>query len=298
MKSGFVSLIGRPNVGKSTLLNAIIGQKIAITSNTAQTTRNIIQGIYHQDDVQIIFVDTPGIHKPHNQLGKILNKQAYVSISDVDVILFLVDITSPFGKGDQFILEKLKQENKPVILVLNKIDKIPYQMILPKIAEYQTLFPFQEIIPISAYKKKNIDELIKSISKYLTDNIPYYEDDTITNVSTSFIISERIREKILYLTKEEVPHSVTCIIDHMEESKKNITIMASIIVDRENLKKILVGKNGSMIKQIGTNARKELEQLFQKKVFLDLRVKVVANWKDKDQFLNQLGFKEFNDKHV
>ena len=232
MKSGFVSLVGRPNVGKSTLLNAIIGQKIAITSSTAQTTRNIIQGIYTKDDLQIIFVDTPGIHKPQNKLGTVLNKQAYYSLNDVDVILFLVDVTEKVGKGDNFILEKLKENDIPVILILNKIDKIPYEQLLPKIDEYKDLFPFKEIVPVSAYKKKNIDELIKVISNYLTDDVKYYDDETITNVSTTFSISELVREKVLYFTNKEVPHSVTCIVDDISEDKYNISILASIIVYR------------------------------------------------------------------
>jgi len=295
MKSGFVSIVGRPNVGKSTLLNAIIGKKIAITSNTAQTTRNIIQGVYNNDDLQIVFVDTPGIHKPQNKLGTVLNKQAYYSLSDVDVILFLVDVTQEFGKGDNFILEKLKENDIPVILVLNKIDKIPYEKILPIISKYKDLYPFSEIVPLSAIRGKNIDELIKVISSYLTDDIKYYDDGIITNVSTSFSISELVREKVLYFTSKEIPHSVTCIIDDISEDKYNISVSASLIVDRENLKKILIGKNGSMIKKIGIEARRDIEQFLDKKVYLDLRVKVVEKWRDKEQFLNQtLGYKDFN----
>ena len=295
MKSGFVSIVGRPNVGKSTLLNAIIGKKIAITSNTAQTTRNIIQGVYNTDDLQIIFIDTPGIHKPQNKLGTVLNKQAYYPLSDVDVILFLVDVTQEFGRGDNFILEKLKENDIPVLLILNKIDKIPYEKLLPLINEYKDLFPCKEIIPISAYKRKNIDELIKVISNYLTDDIKYYDDETITNVSTTFSISELVREKVLYFTSKEVPHSVTCIIDDISEDKYNISVSASIIVDRENLKKILIGKNGTMVKKIGTEARRDIEQFLDKKVYLDLRVKVIDKWRDKEQFLNQtLGYKDFN----
>ena len=293
MKSGFVSLIGRPNVGKSTLLNALIGQKIAITSNTVGTTRNMIQGIYHDDDLQIIFVDTPGIHKPQNKLGQVLNKQAYYNLDDVDVILFLVDVTVPLGKGDKFIIEKLKETNVPVILILNKIDKITYEQILPKIAEYKELYDFKEIVPVSAFKRKNIDELIKTVSNYLTDDIKYFDDNTITNVSTTFSISELIREKVLLLTKEEVPHSVTCIIDDISEDNHNVSISASIIVDRENLKKILIGANGQMIKKIGIEARRDIEEFLNKKVYLDLRVKVVNNWRDKDQFLNQIGYQDF-----
>mgnify|MGYP004620462883 CR=1 FL=1 len=295
MKSGFVSIVGRPNVGKSTLLNALIGKKIAITSNTAQTTRNMIQGIYHGDDVQIIFVDTPGIHKPHNKLGKILNKQAYYNLSDVDVILFLVDVTEKLGNGDKFILEKLKENNIPVILVLNKMDKIPYLELLPKIEEYKDLYDFAEIIPVSAYQKKNLDDLITSVSQYLSDDIMYYDEDTVTNVSSEFSVSELIREKVLYHTKEEVPHSVTCITDEISEDKDSIRVIASLIVDRENLKKILIGKNGGMIKKIGMEARKDIEAFLGKKVYLDLRVKVVSNWRDKESFLqHQLGYEDIS----
>lgn len=296
MKSGFVSIVGRPNVGKSTLLNAIMGKKIAITSSTAQTTRNIIQGIYTKDDLQIIFVDTPGIHKPQNKLGTVLNKQAYYSLSDVDVILFLVDVTQKFGKGDNFILEKLKENDIPVILVLNKIDKISYDKLLPLIDEYKDLFPFKEIVPLSAMKSKNIEELIKVITNYLSDDVKYYDDDTVTNVSEYFSVAELVREKVLYFTEQEVPHSVTCLVDDISEDKYNISIIASVIVDRENLKKILIGKNGSMIKKIGIEARQDIERFLEKKVYLDLKVKVVENWRDKEHFLNQtLGYKDFND---
>lgn len=295
MKSGFVSLVGRPNVGKSTLLNAIVGKKVAITSNTAQTTRNMIQGVYHGIDLQIVFVDTPGIHKPKDKLGKVLNKQAYYSITDVDVVLFLVDVTQKMGNGDKFILEKLKEVEAPVILVINKIDKIPYEQILPRIEEYRDVFPFCEIVPISAYKQKNLDELVQTISKYLKDETKYYEENVVTNVSTTFSISELIREKVLYFTKDEVPHSVTCIVEDISEDKYNISINASIIVDRENLKKILIGKNGTMIKKIGTEARRDIETLLQKKVYLDLRVKVISNWREQEQFLKQMGYQGFFD---
>ena len=294
MKSGFVSIVGRPNVGKSTLLNAIIGKKIAITSSTAQTTRNMIQGIYHGRDVQIIFVDTPGIHKPHNKLGQVLNKQAYYNLSDVDVILFLVDVTEKLGNGDKFILEKLKENDVPVILVLNKMDKITYLELLPKIEEYKDLYPFQAIIPVSAYKKKNLEDLIETVSQYLRDDVPYYDEDTFTNVSEKFSVSELIREKVLYHTKEEVPHSVTCITEEISEDKSSIRVIASLIVDRENLKKILIGKNGAMIKRIGMEARHDIEKLLEKKVYLDLRVRVVPNWRDKESFLRELGYEDIS----
>lgn len=294
MKSGYVTIVGRPNVGKSTLLNAIMERKIAITSNVSGTTRNIIEGIYTTDDVQIVFVDTPGIHKPQNKLGKILNQQAYYSIADVDLVLFVIDVTQKFGTGDRFILDKLKENNSKVILILNKIDKLRFEELLPKLEEYSKLYDFAEIIPLSATKNKNIDDLIKTITKYLNDDIAYYDKDTVTNVSVNFEVGELIREKILNLTKEEIPHSVTCIVNSIEEDKHNISIMADIIVDRENIKKIIIGKNGSMIKNIGIKAREDIEELLDKKVYLELFVKVVPNWKEKDKFLNQIGYEDFN----
>jgi GTP-binding protein Era len=287
MKSGFVSFIGRPNVGKSTLLNSILNKKVVITSNKPQTTRNLIQGIYNEDDTQIIFVDTPGIHKAHNKLGRALNKQAYFTINDVDIIIMVVDITEKVGSGDKFVIDILKNiENKPVFLVINKIDKLPREEILSKIEEYMSLYNFTEVIPVSARKKDNIDRLIEVIKKYLPDNIKYFDSDTVTNSSPEFIISELIREKVLELTDEEVPHSVTCIVDELYEEEKIINIGASIIVDRENLKKIIIGKNGNMIKEIGIRARKDIEEYFGKQVYLDLFVKVIPKWRDKEKFLN------------
>lgn len=297
MKSGFVSFIGRPNVGKSTLLNSILNKKVVITSNKPQTTRNLIQGIYNEDDTQIIFVDTPGIHKAHNKLGRALNKQAYFTINDVDIIIMVVDITEKVGSGDKFVIDILKNiENKPVFLVINKIDKLPREEILSKIEEYMSLYNFTEVIPLSARKKDNIDRLIEVIKKYLPDNIKYFDSDTVTNSSPEFIISELIREKVLELTDEEVPHSVTCIVDELYEEEKIINIGASIIVDRENLKKIIIGKNGNMIKEIGIRARKDIEEYFGKQVYLDLFVKVIPKWRDKEKFLNMIGYKDFLNK--
>ena len=294
MKSGYVTIVGRPNVGKSTLLNSIMERKIAITSDVRGTTRNLIEGIYTKDDIQIIFVDTPGIHKPQNKLGRILNEQAYVMLDNVDLVLFVVDVTQKFGTGDKFILDKLKENNSKVILILNKIDKIKYEELLPLINEYKDLYNFEEIIPLSATKNKNIDDLIKTISKYLTDTIAYYDEDTVTNVSVNFEVGELIREKILNLTKDEIPHSVTVLVNSIEEDKNNISISADIIVDRESVKKIIVGKSGQMIKEIGIKSRVDIEELLDKKVYLDLFVKVVPNWKEKDRFLNQIGYEDFN----
>ena len=294
MKSGFIGLVGRPNVGKSTLLNAIIGRKVAITSDKPQTTRNIIQGIRTDEDSQMVFVDTPGIHKPKNKLGKMLNKQAYYSLTDVDVILFLVDITESLGKGDMFVIDVLKNCNVPVILVINKIDKLPKEEILKKIEQYKDLYNFDEIVPVSAKKMDNIDRLINVLKSKLTDNIKYYDDDMYTDKPINFIVSELIREKILELTFEEVPHSVSVITDSMEYGRDSVNIKATIIVDRENLKRILVGKNGTMIKEIGTRARMEIEPLLDKKVYLELFVKVIPKWRDREKFLNDTLYKEFN----
>lgn len=293
MKSGFIALVGRPNVGKSTLLNAIMGRKIAITSDKPQTTRNIIQGIYTDDDSQMIFIDTPGIHKPKNRLGKILNKEAYISMDDVDIILFLMDITENLGKGDKFIIDLFKNTSKPVILVINKIDRLPKSEILHKIEEYKDLYDFDEIVPVSAVKGDNIDRLISVLKGKLTDNIKYYEDDVVTNVSNSFMISEIIREKILELTHEEVPHSVNVVIEDISYDKNVVNIKAMIVIDRENLKRIIIGKQGTMIKEIGRRSRIEIEELLGKKVYLELFVKVIEKWRDREKYLNEIGYKDF-----
>lgn len=293
MKSGFVSLVGRPNAGKSTLLNHIIGKKVAITSNKPQTTRNNIQGIYNEDDTQIIFVDTPGIHKPNHKLGNYLNKQAYYSASDVDVILFLIDGTKEFGRGDLFVLDKLKEENKPIILVINKIDRLTNEQILEKINDYSKIYDFKEIVPVSALKENNIKELIKTIKKYLTDEIMYYDKDTFTNKPITFNISEIVREKIFELTEEEVPHSLTCIVENIEKDKNSYHINVAIIVDRDALKRIIIGRQGSMIKEIGIRSRKEIEELLGKKVYLETYVKTIKKWRDKEKYLQEFGFNEF-----
>jgi GTP-binding protein Era len=296
MKSGFIGLVGRPNVGKSTLLNAIIGKKVAITSDKPGTTRNLIEGIRTDEDSQMVFVDTPGIHKPQNSLGRALNKQAYYTLNDVDIILFLVDITESLGKGDMFVIDTLKNVKKPVILVINKIDKLPKEEILRKIEEYKDLYNFDEIVPVSAAKKDNVDRLITVLKSKLTDNIKYYDEDMYTDKPVNFMVGELIREKILDLTKEEVPHSVSVIVDEMDYKKDVVDIKATIVVDRENLKKILVGTNGSMIKEIGTRARLDIEPLLDKRVYLELFVKVIPKWRDREKFLNETLFQEFNFK--
>ena len=292
MKSGMVSIVGRPNVGKSTLLNGILKKKIAITSDKAGTTRNLILGVYNDDDSQIVFVDTPGIHKPQHSLGKLLNDKAYLMTNDIDLILFMVDISKGFGKGDRFVLDRIKDTNSNIILLLNKVDNINKEELIKRIYEIKDIYDFKEIIPISAIKKININELVNTIKKYLPNEGKYYDDDYLTNQPMSLIITERVREKVLRLTHDEIPHTVTCIMDSLSEDDKLIKAAVTIIIDRENLKKILIGKNGSMLKEIGTKARIDLEEYFNKKVFLSLYVKVIKNWRDKDNLINELGLKD------
>ncbi|MGE5455748.1 MAG: GTPase Era [Ignavibacteriales bacterium] len=292
MKSGFVGLVGRPNVGKSTLLNNIIGKKVAITSDKPQTTRNLIQGIYNDEDTQIVFVDTPGIHKPNHKLGKYLNKQAYYSINDVDVIVMMVDGSEPLGPGDKYVIEKLKEVDKPVILVINKIDKLNREKIMFKINMYKDLYNFAEIVPVSALKKDNVKTLVTVLKKYLNQTVKYYEDNQITNKPLEFVMSEIVREKVFRLTDEEVPHSVTCITENVEKNKNSYSINIMIIVDRDALKKIIIGAGGQKIKQIGIEARKDLEELLDAKVYLELFVKVIRKWRDKEKYLSEFGYKE------
>ena len=292
MKSGFVSIVGRPNVGKSTLLNSLLKTKLAITSDKVGTTRNIIQGIYNDEDSQIIFVDTPGItSKSSTKLGTTLNKKAYLSFEN-DLVLFLIDIESGFGSGDKKILERLKSENKDVILVLNKVDRISKEDLFNKILEIKDLYDFKEIVPVSALKSTNTKELIKVIKKYLKDDIKYFNDDEITNVDEKFMIGELIREKVLNLTREEVPHSVTCLVENIEFSKGLATINALIIVDRDNLKKIIIGKNGLMLKKIGSKAREDIEDFLGMKVYLELFVKTIKDWKNKENIFEDLNLSE------
>lgn len=290
MRCGFVSLVGRPNVGKSTLLNSLLGMKLAITSNVSGTTRNVIQGIYNDEDSQIIFVDTPGVHKPVNKLGNLMNKKAYQNAHDVDVILLLIDATHGFGKGDQFILDKIKDSDSPIFLILNKIDQVKDKTkLLEEINEVKDKYNFSEIIPISAKKNNNVDELIKSIKKYLNEMDKIYSEEELTNVSTRFIMAEFVREKILELTRDEIPHTVTCYVENYEENSKSIHIQVLVVVDRENIKKIIIGKNGSMLKEIGTRARHDMEEFLGKKVFLETYVKTIKDWRNQEKLFVELG---------
>lgn len=290
MKSGFVSIIGRPNVGKSSLINSIINKKVAITSDVSGTTRNIIQGIYNEAGYQIVFVDTPGIHKPIGKLGKVLNKQAYALTKDVDLILFVVDVASGIGKGDRYILETLKDSSVPVILVLNKIDQISNAKLLKTIDEYKDIYPFVEIVPTSALKNDNITHLINVIKNYLHDDVQYFPEEYWTSSSLKFMVSEIVREKLLHLTEDEIPHSITCYTIKYEENKDIVNISVDIIVDRDSIKKIVIGANGSRLKQVGILARRDIEELVGKKVYLELFVKTLKDWREKEKYLIDLGF--------
>lgn len=293
MKCGFVSLVGRPNVGKSTLLNSLLGMKLAITSNVSGTTRNVIQGIYNDQDLQIVFIDTPGIHKPTHKLGNLMNKKAYTHTEGVDVILFLVDIYKGFGKGDEFILEKIKNHGVPVFLLLNKVDQFKDKsVLLEKINELKDKYDFAEIIPISAKKKNNLDSLISCLKNYLPDADKIYSDDDLTNVSTRFIMAEFVREKVLELTRQEIPHSVTCYVENYEEDENVVHIQVLVVVDRDNLKKIIIGKGGAMLKEIGSRARYDMETFLGKKVYLETYVKTLKNWRDEEKYFLELGLKE------
>ena len=293
MKCGFVSLVGRPNVGKSTLLNSLIGTKLAITSDVSGTTRNIIQGIYNDEDSQIIFVDTPGIHKPNHKLGNLMNKKAYNSTDMVDIILFLVDIAKGFGKGDQFVLDKIKDSDAKIILLLNKIDQVKNkEELLGQIDKLKDLYDFTEIIPISALKKDNTDVVLDCIKKHLDESEKIYSDEEFTNVTTKFIVAEFVREKILELTHDEIPHTVSCYVENYEEDEDKVHIQVLIAVDRDNIKKIIIGKNGSMLKEVGTRARIDIEKFLGKKVFLETYVKTLKNWRDREKYFKELGLDE------
>ena len=293
MRCGFVSIVGRPNVGKSTLLNSIFRMKLSITSNVSGTTRNIIQWIYNDKESQIVFVDTPGIHKPSNKLGNLLNKKAYNNTEGVDLILFLVDISKGFGKGDQFILERIKDKNIPIFLILNKIDQVKNkENLLSEIDKLRQLYSFKEIIPLSAAKNDNVDLLIECVKKYLPEQDAIYSDEELTNVTTRFIMAEFVREKVLELTHDEIPHTVTCYVENYEEDEKVVHIQVLIVVDRDNIKKIIIGKQGSMLKEVGTRARKDMEEFLGKKVFLETYVKTLKNWRDQERYFVELGLKD------
>lgn len=290
-KSGFVSIVGRPNVGKSTLLNRIVGQKIAIMSDKAQTTRNKVQGILTTKSDQIVFIDTPGIHKPKHRLGDFMVKTAMSTFNEVDVVLFLVNVTEKRGPGDNFIIDKLKTVESPVFLVLNKIDQIHPDELLPIIEDYNSQMTFAEIVPISAIEGNNVERLMETIRAYIPEGPQFYPEDQVSDHPEYFIVSELIREKVLERTREEVPHSIAVVVESMQrEDDEKVVVNATIIVERKSQKGIIIGKQGKMLKDIGMNARKDIERLLGDKIYLDLWVKVQNDWRDKQQHLNDYGY--------
>ncbi|MEK0289226.1 GTPase Era [Caldifermentibacillus hisashii] len=292
-KSGFITIIGRPNVGKSTFLNKVIGQKIAIMSDKAQTTRNKIQGVLTTEEAQMIFIDTPGIHKPKHRLGQFMIKVATNTLNEVDLILFMVNASEGFGRGEEFILEKLQGIQTKVFLVINKIDLVHPDDLITIIDRYKDKFPFSEIVPISALEGNNVDHLLHMIQKYLPEGPQYYPSDQVTDHPERFIIAELIREKVLQLTREEIPHSVAVIIEKIETRENGtVHIMAAIIVERDSQKGIIIGKQGSMLKEIGKRARTDIENLLGSKVFLELWVKVQKDWRNKASLLKEFGYRE------
>jgi len=289
-KSGFAALIGRPNVGKSTLMNCLIGQKIAITSKKPQTTRNKIQTVYTSDEGQIVFVDTPGIHKAKNKLGDYMVNVAEHSLKEVDVVLWLVEPTDYIGAGEQHIVEQLSKVKVPVILVVNKIDTVKREQLLVYIDAYRKLMDFAEIVPVSALKDDNTDTLIKLITKYLPYGPAFYDEDTITDQPMRQIVAELIREKVLRIIDEEIPHGVAVTIESMKFSKKIVDIDATIICEKDSHKGIIIGKGGTMLKKIGSLARPEIEDLLEQHVNLQLWVKVKKDWRDSDYLIKNFGY--------
>lgn len=296
-KSGFVTLIGRPNVGKSTLMNKLIGQKIAITSDKPQTTRNRIQTVYTDERGQIIFLDTPGIHKAKNKLGEYMVKVAVRTMSEVDLILWLVEPSTFIGAGERSIAEQLGKVKTPIILVINKIDTVKKEEILRFIAAYKDICKFSEIIPVSALKGENTSVLVEQIYKYMPEGPQYYDEDTVTDQPERQIVSELIREKALRLLDEEIPHGIAVSIDRMKERTEStgttsgmIDIEATIVCERDSHKGIIIGKGGAMLKQIGTQARREIENLLDCKVNLQLWVKVKKDWRDSDFLMKNYGY--------
>ena len=292
-KSGFVAIVGRPNVGKSTFMNYVLGQKIAIMSDKAQTTRNKIQGVYTKDDAQIVFLDTPGIHKPKHELGEFMVKSAYSALKEVDAVLFMVNVSEKRGPGDDFIIEKLKGIKTPIFLVLNKIDLVTPEVLLERVESYKDALDFAGVFPISVLQGNNVNELMEGLINALPEGPQYYPADQITDHPEYFVVSELIREKILQLTQEEIPHSVAVTVDKMQKDEfDKVHVYANIIVERKSQKGIIIGKGGRLLKEIGTRARRDIQQLLGNKVYLELWVKVEKDWRKRKSNLQENGYRD------
>ena len=291
--SGFVALVGRPNVGKSTLMNAVLGEKISIVSAHAQTTRNKITGVWNGQNSQVVFLDTPGMHKPKSKLGQVIRQRTVDALDEVDIIVFICACDDPLGAGDRYILSLLQGKKVPVILVLNKIDLIKKEQILKKIAQYSKIYTFAEIIPLSAQSGENIEEFTKILEKYLPVGPKYFPDDMVTDQPERNIVQEIVREKLLLRTKEEVPHAIGVFTEEFTERENGkVYIRCTIYVERDSQKRIIIGKNGILLKEAGKEAREEIQNIIGAPVFLDLWVKVSKDWKNKDYILRELGYKE------
>ena len=292
-KSGFVAIVGRPNVGKSTFMNYVLGQKIAIMSDKAQTTRNKIQGVYTKEDAQIVFLDTPGIHKPKHELGEFMVKSAYSALKEVDAVLFMVNASEKRGPGDDFIIEKLKGIKTPIFLVLNKIDLVTPEVLLERVESYKDALDFAGVFPISVLQGNNVNELMEGLINALPEGPQYYPADQITDHPEYFVVSELIREKILQLTQEEIPHSVAVTVDKMQKDEfDKVHVYANIIVERKSQKGIIIGKGGRLLKEIGTRARHDIQQLLGNKVYLELWVKVEKDWRKRKSNLQEYGYRD------
>ena len=296
-KSGFIAIIGRPNAGKSTLLNALLNEKVAITTPKPQTTRNNISGILTREDAQFIFTDTPGIHKPKHELGKTLNRNAYTAIAEADVNFWVVDATQSFGSGYEFLLEKIKQSHIPCFLILNKIDLLDKEKLIRTLQQWQERYTFAEIFPVSALQKDNLNDLLEVTKGYLEEGPKFFPDEMVSDHGEQFQIAEIIREKVLYKTNEEVPHSVAVVIERKEETATAVFLQALIVVERTSQKAILIGKQAAMIRNIRLAAQKELKEKFHKKVELELYVRVEKNWRNRSNKLQQFGYLELEDTH-
>ena len=293
-KSGFVSIVGRPNVGKSTLLNQVLGQKIAIMSDKPQTTRNKIQGVYTTSEAQVVFIDTPGLQKPKSALGKYMLQATESALQEVDLILFCIDASETLGGGDRYILEMLSHVQTPVILVVNKLDRVEPETLLGRITEYKDLHAFAEIVPISALQGNNVETLLTQIVRYLPPGPQYYPADQVTDHPEQFVCAEMIREKILHATRDEVPHSIAVTIEHMKRRENGTVDMSAVIyVERDSQKGIVIGKKGALLKQVGEQARRDIEALLGSKMFLQLWVKVKKDWRNQERILRDLGYREY-----
>lgn len=294
-KSGVVAIVGRPNAGKSTLLNALLKEKIAIMSDKPNTTRNNIAGILTNDDTQFVFMDTPGIHKPQQELGKVLNKNAYIAMEDADVIAWIIDVTQAFGPGDEFVLNRIKNLNKPVVLLVNKVDRLNKEKLLKRLTYWASQYNFNEIVPLSALKKENLDEVLTVLRQYLPEGMPLYPAEMKSDHGLVFQLCELVREKVLQKTHEEIPHSVAVVLESMEEKDGKVYLSFLIIVDRDSQKGILIGKGGDMIRDIRLSAQKEIKEKLGKPVNMELYVRVEKNWRNRESKIKEFGLDELSE---